>query len=75
MRENLVIITLACVFAGLACAFDTGHHSRKVPQYQYLPALQEQAKIYDEWREERQQRIPKILQKYGVDAWIVRGLI
>jgi hypothetical protein len=75
MRENLVAVTLACVFVGLAWAFDTGHHYRKVPQYQYLPALKEQAKIYDGWREERRQRIPEILQKYGVDAWIVRPLI
>ncbi|KAK3689921.1 putative lipoprotein [Podospora appendiculata] len=42
-----------------------------LPRYYTLPSLQEQAAIQDAWTEERRARIPKILQNYGVDAWLI----
>ncbi|KAG8160855.1 hypothetical protein KVR01_009119 [Diaporthe batatas] len=41
------------------------------PQIQTLPSLREQARIVDAWTEERKALIPGILQKYGIDAWLV----
>ena len=41
------------------------------PEYQRLPPLREQASIQDAWRNQRVSNIPHILQKYGVDAWLV----
>ncbi|KAK3319955.1 putative lipoprotein, partial [Cercophora scortea] len=41
------------------------------PRYYTLPSLREQADIQDAWTAERKARIPKILQKYGVDAWLI----
>ncbi|KAI8959372.1 hypothetical protein F5Y11DRAFT_368097 [Daldinia sp. FL1419] len=45
--------------------------SRKTPQIQVLPPLREQAKLLDEWTEERKALIPGLLRKYGVDAWLM----
>lgn len=47
----------------------------KEPEYQYLPPLREQAALQTAWTEERKADIPQILQKYGVDAWLVRTFI
>lgn len=41
------------------------------PQYQKLPPLREGAAMKDEWTKSRIDDIPKLLQKYGVDAWLV----
>ncbi|KAI0010776.1 hypothetical protein F4779DRAFT_576059 [Xylariaceae sp. FL0662B] len=43
----------------------------KTPQIQTLPSLREQAVLVDAWTEERKTLIPGILQKYGVDAWLI----
>ena len=66
-----IVLVLWLVFTRLSCAVDTASSSSKSPQYQHLPPLREQAEIYDGWRKERLDRVPEILQKYGVDAWIV----
>lgn len=50
---------------------DAIESSGKVPEYFTLPPLREQAAIQDSWTKERRARIPKILQKYKVDAWLV----
>ncbi|KAK3321983.1 hypothetical protein B0H66DRAFT_514270 [Apodospora peruviana] len=42
-----------------------------LPRYYTLPSLREQADIQDAWTKERIAGIPKILQKYGVDAWLI----
>ena len=44
----------------------------KKPQYQRLPPLRQQAAIEDAWKQERIDNVPKILNKHGVDAWLVR---
>jgi hypothetical protein len=44
----------------------------KEPQYQKLHPLREQAELQDAWTKERISNIPQLLQKYGVDAWLVR---
>jgi len=41
------------------------------PEYHILPPLREQAKIQDVWTRERRANIPGLLQKYGIDAWLV----
>lgn len=41
------------------------------PKYQYLPPLREQAELQDKWTAERKEAIPGLLEKHGVDAWIV----
>ena len=42
------------------------------PQFQKLPTLREQSQIQDAWPQERIEKIPQVLQKYGVGAWLVR---
>lgn len=42
-----------------------------VPQYRRLPPLREQAAIQDAWTAERLSNVPQLLNKYGVDAWLV----
>ena len=44
------------------------------PEYRQLPPLREQAKIENAWKRERISKIPQLLQKHGVDAWLVRFL-
>jgi len=43
----------------------------RVPQYQQLPPLREQAAIQDAWTVERVSNVPQLLRKYEVDAWLV----
>lgn len=47
--------------------------SERVPEYFTLPPLREQLTIQDGWTKERRDGIPRILEKYGVDAWLVRN--
>ncbi|KAH8885801.1 xaa-Pro aminopeptidase family enzyme [Thozetella sp. PMI_491] len=42
-----------------------------LPRYHTLPSLREQAELQDDWTKQRREDIPRILQKYGVDAWLV----
>jgi hypothetical protein len=42
------------------------------PEYVQLPSLRKLAAIQDAWTKQRISNIPNILQKYGVDAWLVR---
>ncbi|KAJ3556725.1 hypothetical protein NM688_g1864 [Phlebia brevispora] len=46
-------------------------HPEAPAPYYTLPSLREQAEILDRWRDERVARIPDILKKYGVDAWLM----
>jgi hypothetical protein len=39
-----------------------------------LPKLREQADIVDAWTDERLSKVPQLLRKYGVDAWLVSEL-
>ena len=41
------------------------------PKYQYLPPLREQAELQDKLTAERKEAIPGLLEKHGVDEWIV----
>lgn len=56
------------LFLGSVLAFQPS------PSYQPLPSLREQADLVKEWKRERISKIPSILQKYKVDAWLVRKL-
>ncbi|KAI0650544.1 hypothetical protein C8Q79DRAFT_998370 [Trametes meyenii] len=39
--------------------------------YRRLPSLREQAAILDAWRDERLARIPALLNKYSIQAWLI----
>ena len=60
------------VWLQIVLALCTAVWAVKEPQYQKLPPLREQAELQDAWTKERISNIPQILQKYGVDAWLVR---
>jgi hypothetical protein len=62
-------LKVICLQILLLCA--SAHSSPIAPQYQRLPPLREQAAVQDAWRDQRVSNIPHILQKYGVDAWLV----
>ena len=65
--------SLAAV-AGLVatcCATSASEQLQKTPSYQHLPPLREQAQLQDKWVAERKEAIPKLLEKHGVDAWLV----
>ncbi len=64
-------------FSSIICAFSAflvvnGQLQPALPaEYKRLPSLREQAAIQDQWRAERMSRVPALLKKYGVDAWLV----
>ncbi|RDL33760.1 Uncharacterized protein BP5553_08128 [Venustampulla echinocandica] len=68
LQLNIVnALCLQILFSSIASAgpLDTA------PKYQALPPLREQAVIQDALRDQRVSNIPHILQKYGVDAWLM----
>ncbi|KAM7184558.1 hypothetical protein V8F20_012168 [Naviculisporaceae sp. PSN 640] len=76
--KRLFIFVISWLGASPALASDkqnvllsTEDSSERVPKYFTLPSLREQLAIQDGWTKERRDRIPKILQKYGVDAWLI----
>ncbi|KAL3421255.1 xaa-Pro aminopeptidase family enzyme [Phlyctema vagabunda] len=71
MLPSLLLIPAASL-QSLLWLCGTAHASTShAPQYHELPPLREQATIQDAWTAERKAQIPKILQKYGVDAWLM----
>ncbi|KAK0230716.1 hypothetical protein IW262DRAFT_424435 [Armillaria fumosa] len=46
-------------------------HPSAPAEYKRLPSLREQAEILNGWTSERIVRIPLLLQKYDVDAWLM----
>ena len=59
------------LLAALAAGSAHGSVGGFTPEYHTLPPLREQAKIRDGWTRERLAGIPSLLQKHGVDAWLV----
>lgn len=72
---RLVQVGVVCLQVFLSYASAQSPSANKVPEYQRLPPLREQAAIQDAWRDERVSNIPQILRKYGVDAWLVCSII
>lgn len=66
LSAKLIVAACVCLAGGVSA------DATRRPQVQILPRLREQARIVDAWTEERKALIPSILQKYGVDAWLVR---
>ncbi|OTA58923.1 hypothetical protein K449DRAFT_385475 [Hypoxylon sp. EC38] len=62
-------INSAVVF--IAIHAHVGTAPGKTPQFQPLPSLREQAELVDGWTEERKALIPRLLRKYGIDAWLM----
>jgi hypothetical protein len=64
-----------CVAAPASTTFTTQKplQAQPEPPYSYhaLPSLREQASIVDGWTAARRARIPRLLESYGVDAWIL----
>jgi hypothetical protein len=73
---GLIALKAACLQLLLLHAFasDTLASSKKTPEYRKLPSLRDQAVIQDAWTKDRVSAIPRLLQKYGVDAWLVGHL-
>jgi hypothetical protein len=46
-------------------------HPSKPAEYRKFPSLREQTRILGGWREERVAGIPALLEKHGVDVWLV----
>ncbi|RDB20125.1 hypothetical protein Hypma_012765 [Hypsizygus marmoreus] len=46
-------------------------HPLEPAQYQRLPSLRESARIQNAWKDERVGRIPALLKKYNMDAWLM----
>jgi hypothetical protein len=44
-------------------------------RYATLPPLREQAALKDAWTKSRIESIPALLNKHGVDAWLVCSII
>ncbi|KZT29243.1 hypothetical protein NEOLEDRAFT_1145031 [Neolentinus lepideus HHB14362 ss-1] len=67
------ILPLLITIAGsvfFACTYGQLHPD--IPsRYRALPPLREQARILDAWKEERISRIPALLKKYDIDAWLM----
>lgn len=66
--------SLATVLVAACCVGTTSAvgATKKTPQVQTLPPLQEQADLINSWTADRKALIPGLLRKYGVDAWLVR---
>ena len=71
MRLTLAALLPLVVVPGAILAKASSHPQTK-PTYQPLPPLRQQADIQDAWTQSRKDQIPALLQKYGVDAWLVR---
>jgi hypothetical protein len=67
MMQLLGLTGLCLHFLAVLCV-----QAMRVPEYQQLPPLREQAAIQDAWTAERLSNVPQLLRKYGVDAWLVR---
>ena len=67
----LKVLGLQLIFAFCAIAHYAALAVAHRPEYKALPPLREQAALEDGWKAERIGNIPKLLQKYGVDAWLV----
>ena len=68
MMHYLLALFAIQLFTSLALA---QLHPSTRAVYAHLPSLREQAKIQNGWREERRAKIPSLLEKYGVDGWLV----
>ncbi|CAK7270178.1 hypothetical protein SEPCBS119000_003956 [Sporothrix epigloea] len=65
------LVWSAVAVATATSSFSTPPSSPLTPQYHTLPSLRDQAAIQDAWTAERKTIIPSLLQKYGVDAWLM----
>jgi hypothetical protein len=46
-------------------------HPTEPSRYHNFPSLREQARIQDEWRKERMERLPELMERFGIDVWLV----
>ncbi|KXJ89510.1 xaa-Pro aminopeptidase family enzyme [Microdochium bolleyi] len=67
----LGLATTATVVAGADASRARATRSAPRPQIHTLPPLREQAALVDGWTAERAARIPDMLERRGVDAWVL----
>ncbi|SMY21631.1 unnamed protein product [Zymoseptoria tritici ST99CH_1A5] len=68
-QHNLLIaLAWVAVFPTLA---STSSAVSESPEFHRLPSLRDQAGLRDSWTDERLAGIPALLQKHGVDAWLI----
>ncbi|KAF8897835.1 hypothetical protein BD779DRAFT_404541 [Infundibulicybe gibba] len=68
MANFLVLLQAVAYWATLA---ESQLHPKKPAAYVQLPSLRDRARIQDGWQQERIARIPDLLRKYEVDAWLM----
>jgi hypothetical protein len=72
MKLDIRTIAFFSSFFGVKAVHGTTATTKSpTPGYHTLPPLREQAEIQDAWTKERRDNIPKLLTKYGIDAWLV----
>lgn len=69
MGSSSTLIIWTFLVSWLFLNVSASHETRFT--YKPLPSLREQAQIQDGWLRERLARIPSLLVKYDVDAWLV----
>ncbi|KAI0772118.1 hypothetical protein BD413DRAFT_474897 [Trametes elegans] len=65
------VLLLSVAALALTCVAHAQQHPLNPAQYRRLPSLREQAAIQDGWRDERLARIPELLNKYRIQAWLI----
>lgn len=65
-------LCLALLVPSHVVAWKADAQASRISEYVELPPLREQAALQDAWTTERRSKIPDLLQKYGIDAWLVR---
>ncbi|KAF5387670.1 hypothetical protein D9615_000606 [Tricholomella constricta] len=63
------IILLVALRSGVLSAAQL--HPSEPAKYQKLPSLRQSARIQNGWKNERIARIPSLLRKYNIDAWLM----
>ncbi|KAL0949277.1 hypothetical protein HGRIS_009355 [Hohenbuehelia grisea] len=68
-----VLALIQCILLLLAATLSVQGqlHPDKPAAYARLPSLREQAKIQDQWKDERIASVPNLLSKHGVDGWLM----
>ncbi|KAI0335663.1 hypothetical protein GY45DRAFT_1342688 [Cubamyces sp. BRFM 1775] len=70
--KNVILQLVAVVLAStLVHVVLAQLHPTSPAKYVRLPSLREQAAIQDGWRDERLSRIPGLLNKYRIQAWLM----
>jgi len=59
------------LFGFLAIPTAAQFHPKIPEKYPVIPSLRRQAEILDSWTVKRFEHVPELMEKNGVDAWLV----